>query len=172
MSKYKLINQKTKEEHLCDKVTIDGFDYYMSDNNCIGRKYGISKLNELIEIGVHYDATLYREIVATNNPNIDIPKVVDNIEQMSYDFGKRNDTKRNNPYADGFVAGCSFGFTNGYKKSQETHPFTEEDMIEFAEWLSKIRYGQLEYFDDGNLKPFVELLQMWKGQRTITIYYE
>ena len=29
--KYKLINQKTKEEHLCDKVTIDGFDYYASD---------------------------------------------------------------------------------------------------------------------------------------------
>lgn len=25
MQKYKLINTKTKEEHLCDKVTIDGF---------------------------------------------------------------------------------------------------------------------------------------------------
>jgi len=30
--KYKLINAQTKEEHLCDKVTIDGFDYYVSDN--------------------------------------------------------------------------------------------------------------------------------------------
>lgn len=28
---YKLINIKTKEEHLCDKVTIKGFDYYVSD---------------------------------------------------------------------------------------------------------------------------------------------
>lgn len=29
--KYKLINKTTSEEHLCDKVTIDGFDYYLSD---------------------------------------------------------------------------------------------------------------------------------------------
>lgn len=29
--KYKLINTITKEEHLCDKVTIDEFDYYVSD---------------------------------------------------------------------------------------------------------------------------------------------
>ena len=28
MKTYKLINIKIKEEHLCDKVTIDGFDYY------------------------------------------------------------------------------------------------------------------------------------------------
>lgn len=31
MKKYKLINNQTKEEYLCDKVTIDGFDYYVSD---------------------------------------------------------------------------------------------------------------------------------------------
>ena len=29
--KYKLISKTTGEEHLCDKVTIDGFDYYVSD---------------------------------------------------------------------------------------------------------------------------------------------
>lgn len=29
--KYKLINTKTKEEHLCDKVTIGGFEYYISN---------------------------------------------------------------------------------------------------------------------------------------------
>jgi len=30
--KYRLINKQTGEEHLCDKVTIDGFDYYVSDD--------------------------------------------------------------------------------------------------------------------------------------------
>jgi len=29
--KYKLINKQTGEEHLCNKVTIDGFNYYVSD---------------------------------------------------------------------------------------------------------------------------------------------
>ena len=31
MNKYKLINKQTGEEHLCDKVVIDGWDYYVSD---------------------------------------------------------------------------------------------------------------------------------------------
>ena len=31
MNKYKLINLNTKEEQLCDKVTIDEFDYYISN---------------------------------------------------------------------------------------------------------------------------------------------
>lgn len=30
--KYKLININTKQETLCDRVTIGGFDYYVSDN--------------------------------------------------------------------------------------------------------------------------------------------
>lgn len=30
--KSKLINTQTKEEHLCEKVTIDGFEYYVSDD--------------------------------------------------------------------------------------------------------------------------------------------
>lgn len=32
MNKYKLINLNTKEEHFCDKITIDGFNYYVSDD--------------------------------------------------------------------------------------------------------------------------------------------
>lgn len=35
MNKYKLINLNTKEEQLCDKVTIDGFEYYLSDEKKI-----------------------------------------------------------------------------------------------------------------------------------------
>ena len=31
MTKFKLINIDTKEDHLCDKVTRNGFDYYVSD---------------------------------------------------------------------------------------------------------------------------------------------
>ncbi len=37
--KYKLINKTTQEEHLCSKVVIDGFDYYMKE-----------KRKELLEI--------------------------------------------------------------------------------------------------------------------------
>lgn len=30
--KYKLINNQTKEEHVCEKITIDIYDYYVSDD--------------------------------------------------------------------------------------------------------------------------------------------
>lgn len=35
MKQYKLINNKTKKEHVCSKITIDGFDYYVSDEKPI-----------------------------------------------------------------------------------------------------------------------------------------
>ena len=84
---YKLKNIKTKEEHLCDKVIIDGFDYYVSDEkyavgeNCIGEDEGglrIHKcviLNNCLAIGC-------KKVIATNNPNIDIPKVVNEVEKI------------------------------------------------------------------------------------------
>lgn len=39
---------------------------------------------------------------------------------------------------------------------------TEDFAIKFAEWLSGIKYGQLEYFNGSNLKPYKELLQIFK----------
>lgn len=80
--KYKLIHSQTKEEHLCDKVTIDEFDYYVSDIDVIldssspfvyTKKDGIYKFEVIDAI---LDISDYPKIViATNNPNIDIPKV-------------------------------------------------------------------------------------------------
>ena len=37
--KYKLTNKQTNEENLCDKVTIDGFDYYVSGNEIPPNQY-------------------------------------------------------------------------------------------------------------------------------------
>ena len=56
MKKYKLINTTTKEEHLCDKVTIDGFDYYVSDEkyavgeNCIGEDEGGLRIHKCVSL--------------------------------------------------------------------------------------------------------------------------
>ena len=117
MKKYKLINTTTKEEHLCDKVTIDGFDYYVSDEkyavgeNCIGEDEGglrIHKcviLNNCLAIGC-------KKVIATNNPNIDIPKVVNKVEKLAKE-------QWGNVHRTGIL-----GFIDGYNKSQETHPFS------------------------------------------------
>ena len=122
--KYRLINKQTNEEHLCDKITIDGFDYYVNDFISDEVNGDLTKIpfEKLILIAV-----------ASNNPNIDIPKVVDGVEMLGEDETNIRILQHKTPsqiarqYFDGFI--------KGYNKSQETHPFSEEDMIEFGQWV-------------------------------------
>ena len=136
--KYKLINTKTKEETLCDKVTIDGFDYYVSD------AYG-------------------KHAIATNNPNIDIPKVVDEVERLAYEY--------ENSFTNG-EGNADVDFIAGYNKSQETHPFSDDDMIEFGDWVRNNPYiwNYPDKFNDKRTTK--ELFQLWKEQQLKTVYYE
>lgn len=172
--KYKLINKQTKEEHLCDKVTIDGFNYYVSDESvrkedgwCWDSRY--KKLvtpEQNLKTSTH-DADFYCKIIATNNPNTDVPKVVDEVEELA----AKSYTNKFTSYKV-----RKQGFKTGYNKSQETHPFSEEDMIEFDEWVDNMGYTQVANglykslsYEKGKITK--ELLQLWKKQRIKTIYY-
>jgi len=176
--KYKLINITTKQETLCDKVTIDGFDYYVSDE-IIGEDELFVMGNELV-----YNSSLITDEwckssqpkpIATNNPNIDIPKVVDEVEILGEDETNIRILKHKTPsqiarqYFDGFV--------KGYNKSQETHPFSEEDMIEFGQWVSHNDWVYLpskKYWVNEEQEELCqkisseELLQLWKEQQPKT----
>ena len=152
MSKYKLINKQTGEEHLCDKVTIDGFDYYVSDEKILTGDYKYHHVTGLRKALVDGNYTNQKKVIATNNPNIDIPKVADEImSKVLYPFSPQK----------------AKHFIKGYNKSQETHPFSEEDIKE----IFKIAQMQKNY---GDYKPytFEEAIQLWKEQRTKTLYYE
>ena len=103
MQKYKLINTKTKEEHLCDKVTIDGFDYYVSDetpkdkDKVLHKNGTIGVLTTALAIaivegtneGSYVDEC--KKVIACNNPNIDIPKITSKIDltKLCY-YDRRN----------------------------------------------------------------------------------
>ena len=56
------------------------------------------------------------------------------------------------------------GYRLGYNKSQETHPFSDEDMIDFAIWRT------ITIIDEP-LTPRGEL-ELWKSQKIKTLYYE
>jgi len=198
--KYKLINIKTKDETLCDKVTIDGFDYYVSDEakiesdnlwvvskrtNYLGKTfYPINDgtvtediIKELL-LSVKYEG-YYQTIVgngsdcdltiATNNPNIDIPKVVDEVEIKWLDFNKNY-----NRY-------CPLGKEQflkvvDYNKAKETHTFSEEDMIEFLNF-SKSTNKEKSFYEmrcllKGNPIDSEEILKLWKKQQPKKLYYE
>jgi hypothetical protein len=43
---------------------------------------------------------------------------------------------------------------------QDKNKYSEEDMIGFADWLSKLSFN-LQNFEEKGLKPFNELLPVW-----------
>lgn len=181
-------NKQTEEEHICDKVTIDGFDYYVSD--------GEIKLND--PIADKYKVWFWRDdcsllgrkkVIATNNPNIDIPKVENEVEELAHTYfaEERFNWEKENPNGmkspQSLIEHYNKTFTPiykaGYNKSQETHPFSEEDMIEFAEFVAKytdknknhkgeVLHAKSKY--DGAERT-TDLLQLWKEQRPKIVYY-
>lgn len=204
--KYKLINNKTKEEHLCDKVTIDGFDYYVSEKEATKLGdfcYAIKSNNLFININPKLNSLDKRKVIVTNNPNIDIPKVVCNIDltklchydrrnpdfsiKEEYGYDKEEvEATGNFAKKDCACDNCFYGrsvLTEQLIKAKETHPFSEEDMIEFAEWCQKpsledLRQPNVVYIPSDNFywhkhKKYTpkELLQLWKEQRPKIVYY-
>ena len=173
--KYKLINTKTKEEHLCDKVTIDGFDYYVSDETPKkeGERCYSYYINELTMYGLPHKIQC-KKVIATNNPNIDIPKVGSEVEMLA---------KQNGFDWENTETSARRVFEKWYK-SQETHPFSEEDMIEFYKWVNQPhpednRQPTAVYVKNidmwwHNHKKYTskELLQLWKEQKPKIVYYE
>jgi hypothetical protein len=60
------------------------------------------------------------------------------------------------------------GYVESDELKQETlkeaaEMYNEEDMVEFAKWLSKLSFN-VQHFDENGLKPFNELLSIWKKQ--------
>ena len=209
MTKYKLINIETKEEHLCDKVTIDGFDYYVSekemeiengedcfelheeyesdkprfiDSNNHKMSWWLRKLNMSYRQNSPKSFEFHRifngsckKIIATTNPNINIPKVVDEVFKLSFDYFVSRDK---------IDEQSMYDFKEGYNKSQETHPFSEEDMIDFDKWKTEnYIFHNLSYITKDDYYSVAELrlvnhhsinklLQIWKEQRPKIVYYE
>jgi len=174
--KVKVINKNTNQQFDCEEIEINGFKYYIIDT-AIGCKYGISKLNQVVEIKIGYDAALYKGIICSNNPNIDIPKVVDEVELIldllypkiqsgNYGFRRREDFREL--------------FAQGYNKSQETPPFSLNDLKSLLDFITNekteysIMYGNQEERFSTIDKDFTidELINIWKEQQPKIVYYE
>src|SRR5574343_869369 len=85
--KYKLINSVSKIETICDKVTMDGFDYYVSDEL---QEKGDPIIHKTLKDKVMYapdeigsTQEHWWKVIATTNQNIDVPKVLDEVERLA-----------------------------------------------------------------------------------------
>ena len=174
--KYLLINQQTGKETICEKVSIDEFDYYVcAELPSIGDKsildeenFGPLIITHHIKCEIGYEG---KKIIATNNHYLDIPQVVDEDKVIKLAFKHIACTKDSQ-----FDRGVFHGFVAGYHKSQETHPFSEEDMVEFAVWLNDtdgiVKQTKHIDFSKSDKEVAKELLQLWKSQQPKKVYYK
>lgn len=224
---YKLINVNTKEQHLCEKIIVDGFDYYYIDEliryNPNGGTNGNFVCLGEIESNKHHGVKLgdkqyvspfvknvgncggCRKLIATNNPNINIPKVVCNIDltklcyydrrnpdfsiKEEYGYDKEEvEATGNFAKKDCACDNCFYGrssLTEQLIKSQETHPNSDEDVIEFSKWKDYNFYQHIEdnLYRTMQARPMykvlenksytlIELLQLWREQKPKIVYYE
>ena len=161
--KYKLINKTTGEEHICSKETVNDFDYYIGDvvtdieHSHVWCKTEtkfhpylpfIGNTNYAIE---EFEKGNFLKVIATNNPDKKIPKVIDEVEMWISETTCTLKDKHT-------IKTSKICLKAGYNKSQETHPYSDDDMIEFAEFFYREAYNWE--------------LEDWKKQRIKTIYYE
>lgn len=188
--KYVLKQNKEDKGILCDKVTIDGFDYYESIIKTHSKK-GDYSIEFLL-----YDDDLYvkkheisgnkiKKIIATNNPNIDLPEVKEMSDYLAKELNKQSFDDYGNPeWDEGKLFHRQMGFIDGHNKSQETHSNSDEDMCNFLEFCEQGYYPIYEKEgrkvnqwgvtgEDFSTTKLTreELLQLWKEQQPKIVYY-
>lgn len=182
---YKLIKNTTKEETICSLVTIDGFEYYVSDakikkndyfyvktknifgGNIITKSIGNGKnyweehiiTSVMDEKGYH--PSHCSKVIATNNPNIDIPKVIDEVDNIIKNtfYDENGDFKRSTIGADDWINGLKLS----YNKAKETYQYTEEDIFGLKDLLQNTSPLMFEVVTRNYIRNLKE---------TKTIYYE
>ena len=177
MKKYKLINNLTKEETLCDLVTIDEFDYYVSDDKIVdsinvlynNKIYSTVYSNtvpqgEILLSGFGYVMkSSCKKVITTNNPNIDIPKVL--CKEIEESFKVKADI----PYfPSDLKETCHWWYKEGYNKAKETYHFTVQDMLDFGKYCINNQLCK----EENRYYQYWELLQIFKEQQIKTIFYE
>jgi len=86
------------------------------------------------------------ELLATTATYIEAHKVVDYVEYL----------------ADKNTSLIPLLFKEGYNTSQQSHPYSEKDMIDFAKFYNKLN---IDY-----KKKILESLNIWKEKQPIKIY--
>lgn len=182
--KYKVINTQTNEFHICEKVTINGYHYYVSKSDIeIGDYFEVN--GELFRCLTSKEAddlavtNCYPKVIATNNPVLNLPKIVDKVEELAETYFMNQYLMDMDESIKPYIIQ---DFKAGYKESQETYPFRIDDMIKFAEWCDTSeeaahfwRQNRTTPSMDGshheiNKQNRKKLFELWNNNRIIKIF--
>lgn len=191
MKKYKLINNLTKEETICSLVTIDGFDYYVSNTkqpSVDGELYHCSNKGKGIDVGNGVPEQVLtiskyaknrnlckncKLVIATNNPiGVNNTPQITGVEKLAHVYFEKT-AKNKNYFADEkfrehYHTALSHIFIGGYNKAKETYHFTVQDMLDFGKYCINNQLCK----EENRYYQYWELLQIFKEQQIKTIFYE
>lgn len=176
---YKLINRKTGEEHICSKETVNGFDFYIGG---VIKDINESNVWDTTDSGFHpflksigstrfaideFEKGNFLKVIATNDPSKEIPQVVDVAKKLALEVNDCIEMPDKKYDRDEYY--LVKNFIDGYNDSQQTHPYSDDDMKKFVIFcFDAVDDSSGKYVNKTNQ----ELLEMWKEERIKTIYYE
>lgn len=169
--KYKLINQTTNENTICDKVIINGFNYYVSDNYIDSLKPDdeyftiVENPRRIVKYSKHIQSKDV-VVIATNDFYMRIiPQVIDIVKTTAISYLDGRFSLDPNTLQT-FEKLHTETYTSGYNEALKTYPFSREDMIDFG------KFCQQDIVSAKPVKTFEQLLQIWKEQQPKIVYYE
>jgi hypothetical protein len=183
MKQYLLKNKTTNEEVLCTKVVVDGFDYYVSDEKIKIDEYYIDDTNAIRQAITECETywttrKSYKKLIATNNPSIDIPQIVDEVVSV---FKTHFEIEDGEPFpqTQGDKNIIEY-FEEGYNEHSKTHTLSDDEVVEFNDWCIKNYCCEILFSgkwykrngDDETEYTSKELLQLFKEQQIKTMIYE
>lgn len=186
--KYKVINTETNKCHICEKVEIRGFNYYVELFNDEEYPDMFTWYFDVEKKKLAYNGDSdnfinpnWRKVIATNNPdlNLDIPQLMDKVEELAEKYWKSQYLMAMDESIKPYVIQ---DFKAGYEQSQSMYPFRIADMIEFAEWCDTSeeaahfwRQNRTTPSMDGierdkNKQNRKKLFELWNQNRIIKIF--
>ena len=132
MNKYQLIHIDTLESVMCEKIIIDGNDYYVIKTDDLDMfTYYVDIIENTIEFEGDSDEIdvnpNWRKIIATTNPSIKCPQVVDYglyLAEQEYPFEEGYSVADKN-YS---IGELQDSFNLGYQQYSETHSLSDEEV--------------------------------------------
>jgi len=148
---YKLINENTGKEYICDKVTIEGYDYYHIQENGIYNDNGFNIfksdnkiLTNLVSSNIKVKTPgKYYKVIATTNPNISVFNVVNDKQYTKEDM------------------------IEFHIFAEEAEPICVADGKQYLCYCTHERHCQYKYYYSN-----IELFDKWLEQRTETLYFQ
>jgi hypothetical protein len=157
---YLCTHLENKEEFLCEKVEIEGFEVYLFETIVNSGDYVINKNNEIIQVNqascIFYD----KKILCTTNPSLSIPKVFNEVEEMAKDYIKKEYLRED----DEIKYRLKTGFIEGYKKAKEEFKWTDKDIESFYQWKDENRKHNSRRIFKNNIRKDC----LWEDMNNLT----